>query len=92
MSEATAAFIALHQRYAARLRLLAPFTDGWQSRSAHAELIDWPLLALHLGLRRCKLSEELQAHSYLAQGDGSGAVAGRFIEDLAQDFSRELNE
>ena len=80
--EARIAFGALHQRYAARLRLLAPMHPGWEARRMHAELIDWPLLALHVGLRR----RGVDAKQYILLGNGPGAIAGGYIDDLASEL------
>ncbi len=52
---AAMSFLSLHERYAASLRLNMSDKLRWRELRCRAPLIDWPLLLLHLAIRRQKL-------------------------------------
>jgi hypothetical protein len=52
LTGAALAFVALHLRYATRLRLLASDGEHWQKLLPRAPLIDWALLGLHVAVLR----------------------------------------
>lgn len=49
---ASVAFLALHQRYANRLRLMQANEPRWRSLTPRVPLLDWTLLLIHLALVR----------------------------------------
>lgn len=51
---AAMSFLSLHERYAASLRLNMSDKLRWRQLRCRAPLIDWPLLLLHLAIRRQK--------------------------------------
>jgi hypothetical protein len=77
------AFGALHQRYGGYLLLLSLDRPGWESRQMHVDLIDWSLLALHVGLRRRQIATD----PYVLTDDSIGAIVGRYIDGVAGEFA-----
>ena len=88
LAEAAACFIALHQRYAARLRLLASDTTHWHELRPRAPLIDWTLLGLHIALQRSedamrnmqRMLPKLQPSRLNEIRNFMGAVASEMID------------
>lgn len=80
---AIAALIALHQRYAARLRLLASDEMRWGTLRLGAPLLDWPLLALHVALRSRRAG--LRAEEFLdaIRGAGAASALAVFLYEVA---------
>jgi hypothetical protein len=80
---ATAAFVSLHQRYAARLRLLA-VDSAWRTQlRPRFPLIDWTLLALDVALIR--RGGDLVRHDLFAYDEPSNGVI-RFKLSLADEL------
>jgi hypothetical protein len=78
------AFIALGQRYAARLRLVAVDHERWARARSRVPLIDWSLLALHVAKQR-RLRVPLEQFDSVIQAAGGGAgELHRFLSDIAQ--------
>lgn len=78
---AFASFLALHDRYAAVIRLNRADTSRWKQLRCRAPLIDWPLLLLHLALQR-------HMHDYSiveTRTDLAGRLA-IFLRNLASDI------
>lgn len=81
--EAQAALVTLYKRFVRRLRHLAFGAPGWEARCSRTELLDWPLLAVHVGLHRWHASGE----QYLPSDAGEIGIAGRFIDSIARNIA-----
>jgi hypothetical protein len=86
---AIAALIALEQRFAARLRLLAMDRAHWAAARARAPLIDWSLLVLHIALQRRSLTLPVeQINGIIGSSDAAGELH-RFLAGIAQQVRPE---
>jgi hypothetical protein len=85
-SAAISAFIALHLRYAARLRLLASDQAHWRDLRTRAPLIDWALLGLHVAAIRHHTAIEI------LRATPSVGPTINFIGSLASDIVQRYGQ
>lgn len=82
---ATVAFVALHQRYADRLRLMSVDWVRWMTLKPQASLLDWTLLTIYLALLRHGLEPLVgEVTSPPGQVDEAESQLMRFLYETAQ--------